>query len=67
VSGVTRDEVVAIRRFLERRHELTPEARARLGAELAAALRPRVPGIPEIMQGETFLEQLAAAKRARGY
>jgi uncharacterized RDD family membrane protein YckC len=67
VSGVTRDELVAIRRFLERRHELTPEARARLGAELAAALRPRVPGIPEIMQGETFLEQLAAAKRARGY
>jgi uncharacterized RDD family membrane protein YckC len=67
VSGVTRDEVVAVRRFLERRHELTPEARTRLGAELAAALRPRVPGIPESMQGEAFLEQLAAAKRARGY
>lgn len=67
VSGITRDEVVAVRRFLERRHELTREARTRLGEELAAALRPRVPGVPETVHGESFLEQLAAAKRARGY
>jgi hypothetical protein len=67
VSGVTRDEAIAVRRFLERRGELTPEARARLGDELATALRPRVPGVPEAMAGEAFLEQLAAAKQARGY
>jgi uncharacterized RDD family membrane protein YckC len=67
VSGVTRDEVVAVRRFLDRRHELTPEARTRLGDGLAAALRPRVPGVPETVPGEAFLEQLVAAKRARGY
>jgi uncharacterized RDD family membrane protein YckC len=67
VSGVSREEVVAVRRFLDRRHELTSEARTRLGDELAAALRPRVPAVPEAVQGETFLEQLAAAKQARGY
>jgi uncharacterized RDD family membrane protein YckC len=67
VSGVSRDEVLAVRRFLERRDELTREARTRLADELAAALRPRVPAVPDIVQGETFLEQLAAAKQARGY
>jgi uncharacterized RDD family membrane protein YckC len=67
VSGITREEVVAVRRFLDRRSELTPEARTRLGGELAEALRPRVPGVPDTVRGETFLEQLAAAKRARGY
>jgi uncharacterized RDD family membrane protein YckC len=67
VSGITRDEVVAVRRFLDRRYELTPEARTRLGEELAAALRPRVAGVQESVDGESFLEQLVAAKRARGY
>jgi uncharacterized RDD family membrane protein YckC len=67
VSGITRDEVVAVRRFLDRRHELTYDARTRLGDELAAALRARVAGVPDSVQGESFLEQLAAAKRSRGY
>jgi uncharacterized RDD family membrane protein YckC len=67
VSGITREEVAAVRRFLDRRYELTSEARTRLGDELAEALRPRVPGVPDTVRGETFLEQLAAAKRARGY
>ena len=67
VSGVTRDEVLAVRRFLVRRHELTPEARAQLGQELADALRARVAGVPEDVHGERFLERLAAAKQARGY
>ena len=67
VSGITRDELVAVRRFLDRRYELMPEARTRLGDELAAALRPRVAGVPDSVQGESFLEQLVAAKRARGY
>jgi uncharacterized RDD family membrane protein YckC len=67
VSGVSRDEILAVRRFLERRHELTRDARTRLADELAAALRPRVPAVPDTVQGETFLEQLAAAKQARGY
>jgi uncharacterized RDD family membrane protein YckC len=66
VSGVTREEAIAVRRFLDRRHELTREARLRLGDELATALRPRVPGVPDTVRGESFLEQLAAAKRARG-
>lgn len=66
VSGITSDEVVTVRRFLDRRHELTYEARSRLGDELADALRPRVPGLPEAVRGESFLEQLVAAKHARG-
>ena len=66
VSGVTREEALAVRRFLDRRHELTREARSRLAQELSSALRPRVPGVPETVQGEGFLERLAAAKRARG-
>jgi hypothetical protein len=65
VSGVTVEELVAVRRFLERRHELTPEARNSLGSELASALRPKVAGVPETVEGESFLERLAAAKQAR--
>jgi uncharacterized RDD family membrane protein YckC len=67
VSSVTGDELAAVRSFLARRHELTPEARARLGQGLAGALRPKVAGVADTVQGETFLEQLAAAKQARGY
>ena len=67
VSAITGDELAAVRRFLERRHELTPEARTRLGDELSAALRPRVAGVPAAVGGEAFLEQLAATKQARGY
>jgi uncharacterized RDD family membrane protein YckC len=65
VSGVTTEEAAAVRRFLERREELTYEARVRLGDELAERLRPKVVGAPERIYAETFLEQLAAAKAAR--
>jgi uncharacterized RDD family membrane protein YckC len=66
VSGVTRDEVVAVRRFLERRGELTYDARTRLAEDLARALRPRVAGVAPTLDDDQFLEELAAAKRARG-
>jgi len=66
VSGVTPDEVAAVRRFLERRFELTFEARTQLAHELSSGLRPKVVGVPESVRGEAFLEQLAAAKAARG-
>ena len=65
VSGVTAAEVATVRRFLERRHSLDPAARHQLGEELAARLRPRVPGVPPGAGAEEFLEGLSAAKAAR--
>lgn len=63
-SGVGADEVATVRSFLERRAELQPEARARLAAQLADALRPRVAGIYE-PDPERFLEALYADRYHR--
>ena len=66
VSGVTSFELVTVRRFLERRWQLDPTARGRLGWELAQRLRPKVVGAPPDLHPEQFLEELAAAKASRG-
>jgi uncharacterized RDD family membrane protein YckC len=66
VSGVTAFELVAVRRFLERRWQLDPTTRGRLGWELAERLRPKVAGAPADLHPEQFLEALAEAKAARG-
>jgi hypothetical protein len=65
VSSVTADDLVTVRSFLERRTELTAEARARLAGDFARRLRPKVAGAPDDLPPEAFLEQLAAAKAAR--
>ena len=65
VSAVTTEELATVRRFLDRRRGLTPEARTRLAAELAARLRPKVVGPTPDGDPETFLEEVAAAKAAR--
>ena len=65
VSGVTAEELVAVRRFLERRAALDAAARARLAAELARRLRPKVAGDAGNGADERFLEGVAAAKAAR--
>ena len=65
-SAVTAQEIGAVRRFLERRGTLTDEARARLAAELALRLRPKVVGPREDMHPEDFLLDLAAVKATRG-
>ena len=64
VSAVTQQDVVTIRRFLERRHELTPVARADLAAELANRIRRKVAGAP-LLTAESFLEQVSLAKAQR--
>jgi len=58
VRAVSRDEVETIRRFLERRFELSPEARGRLAAKLAGTIRRRFPGLPpeQLSNPEVFLE-----------
>jgi uncharacterized RDD family membrane protein YckC len=66
VSSVTSFELVTVRRFLERRWELDPAARGRLGWELAERLRPKVVGAPPGLHPEQFLEALAEAKASRG-
>jgi uncharacterized RDD family membrane protein YckC len=65
ISSVTADDLTTVRRFLERRPELTPEARARLAYDFALRLRPKVAGAPDDLHPEEFLEHLAAAKAAR--
>ncbi|PLS76485.1 MAG: hypothetical protein CYG61_01840 [Actinobacteria bacterium] len=65
LSSVTADDVATVRRFLERRATLTPEARSRLARELAGRLRPKVVGPPADLHPEMFLEEVAAAKSAR--
>ncbi|MFN8034641.1 MAG: RDD family protein [Acidimicrobiia bacterium] len=65
VSGVTADELATIRRFLDRRLSLSPDARQRLGEELASRIRPKVAGA-ESWPAELVLEGIAAAKYARG-
>lgn len=57
---VTPHEVATVRRFLERRRELLPDARRRLAADLAGRLRPKIAGIDD-GDDEQFLEQVVAA------
>jgi uncharacterized RDD family membrane protein YckC len=66
VSSVTSFELVTVRRFLERRWQLDPAARHRLGWELAERLRPKVVGAPPGLHPEQFLEAVAEAKASRG-
>ena len=66
ISAISADEMATVRRFLDRRATLTPEARDRLAHEMATRLGPRVVGPPRQWQAEAFLEYLVAAKAARG-
>lgn len=60
---VSRDEEKTIRRFLERRYDLAPEARRRLATRLADALRQRFPGVEasRLPTPEVFLEVVIRA------
>lgn len=65
VTAVSGDELATVRSFLARRSDLTLEARYRLAADLAGALRPKVVGAPDNLGSEAFLEKLAVAKLPR--
>jgi len=64
VAGVTVSDLATVRRFLERRGELAPHARAHLAQELADRLQEKVVGAPP-MPPEAFLELVSAAKAKR--
>ena len=66
VSAISAEEVATVRRFLDRRSTLAPDARERLAHEMANRLGPKVVGPPREWQAEAFLEYLVAAKAARG-
>jgi uncharacterized RDD family membrane protein YckC len=65
VSAVSAQELVAIRRFLERRESLDRRARAELAHRLEQGLRTKVAGAPDAIAPEVFLQALAAAKSRR--
>ena len=66
VSAVTAEEVATVRRFLERRTTLDPDARRRIARELATRLIPKVVGPTTPTAPEAFLLDLVAAKSRRG-
>jgi uncharacterized RDD family membrane protein YckC len=66
VAAVSAEDVATVRRFLDRRETLAPEARHRLAYDMATRLGPKVVGPPRQWQPEAFLEYLVAAKAARG-
>ncbi|MGZ4737463.1 MAG: RDD family protein [Acidimicrobiia bacterium] len=65
VSAITPDELVTVRRFLDRRYSLAFHARMHLADELAARLRPKVVAADPSWPSEPFLEALVAAKSGR--
>jgi uncharacterized RDD family membrane protein YckC len=65
VGGVTAEELSAVRAFLARRYELTPEARQSLADELAEGFRRKVPGLAADESSESLLLALVAAKEQR--
>jgi len=65
VSAITAEELIAVRSYLGRRHELSDGVRRQLAHMLAERLRPKVGGVTEDLRGERFLEALAAAKSDR--
>ena len=65
VSGLREAELVALRRFLERREALDDAPRNLLARDLADRLRPRVGGVGGDLPPERFLELIAALRRIR--
>ncbi|MCA1656892.1 MAG: RDD family protein [Actinobacteria bacterium] len=65
VSAITSEEVATVRRFLDRRTSLAPDARQRLALDMATRLGPKVVGPPREWQAESFLEYLVEAKGGR--
>ena len=65
VSAITPTETATVRRFMERRSELSPEARTRIAIDLAQRLAPKVSGTGGDVEPERFLEQVVLLKASR--
>ncbi len=70
VGSLSREQIETVRRFLERRDELTPQMRAELAARIAASLREQLVGvIPELDEAPERLFEIiyqAHLERQRG-
>lgn len=64
-TAITDEELAAARRFLERRYQVDPPARARLAAGLRDRLQHKVRGAEDIRSAEQFVELLVAVKARR--
>jgi uncharacterized RDD family membrane protein YckC len=65
VSTISPAEIAAVRAFLDRRLTLPPDARARIGYDLAVRLGAKVSGIPANAHPEYVLEGVLVAKEHR--
>lgn len=65
VSGVEPDDLVVVRSFLSRRHQIDSHHRAELADRLAGQLLPKVAGVPFDGGPEVFLERIVAARSGR--
>jgi uncharacterized RDD family membrane protein YckC len=65
VSAVTAEDVALVRRFLERRGALLPEARIHLSHQLAGQVGAQVVGSAHGWPPEPFLEAVVALKSSR--
>jgi uncharacterized RDD family membrane protein YckC len=65
VSALTTDDVLTVRRFLDRRLALPWHIRTYLGTELVQRIAPRVTGVPDNVHPEYLLEGVVVAKQAR--
>ncbi len=65
VSAVSNEEMIAVRRFLQRRATLDQRPRQELAHRLEQGLRTKVSGAPEGLSAEGFLEELARVKASR--
>jgi uncharacterized RDD family membrane protein YckC len=65
VSAIGPGEIQAVRKFLDRRLELTGPARNYFAYDLATRLAPRVVGIPPYSHPEYVLEGIVVAKQGR--
>jgi uncharacterized RDD family membrane protein YckC len=66
VSAITVADVTLVSMFLTNRGGYTPEARQRLGLDLARGLWPRVAGAHQNLGPEQFLEAVVLVKSIRG-
>ena len=61
VAAITREELEAMERFIDRRAELPPRVRTKLAASLASRARPRIPGLPPGLSDEALIDEVTAA------
>jgi hypothetical protein len=66
VSALDPDDLLAVRRFLDRRADLPAAVRSDLARRIASALAPRVGGATGHLTDEGLLEQVSAAKARAG-